>query len=249
MRRLWRTLRGIGRSLAIYYGSTERRRAMHRLYAQFVRRGDLVFDIGAHVGDRVGAFRRLGARVVALEPQPALVTLLRLIYGRSSAVIVEPAAVGRVPGTVELRLNLDNPTVSSASAAFIRAAQRAPGWEGQAWTGAVRVPLTTLDALIARHGRPAFIKLDVEGYEAEALAGLTQAVPALSFEFTTIQRDVAAACIERCAALGYRRFNAALGESQTLCHPGWRSAGEIADWLMALPPAANSGDIYAVQAE
>ena len=31
----------------------------------------LAFDIGAHVGDRTAAFRRLGARVVAVEPQPA----------------------------------------------------------------------------------------------------------------------------------------------------------------------------------
>ena len=54
---------------------------MDRLYGRFVRRGDLVFDIGAHVGDRVASFRRLGARVVAVEPQPAMVKLLRLFYG------------------------------------------------------------------------------------------------------------------------------------------------------------------------
>ena len=80
-----------------------------------------------------------------------------------------------------------------------------------------------------------------------ALSGLSQAVPALSFEFTTIQRDVALACIERCAALGYARFNAALGESQALIGD-WMSAQEVARWLTALPQAANSGDIYAVAA-
>ena len=75
-------------------------------------------------------------------------------------------------GSVALKLNLDNPTVSTASDDFVRAADGAPGWEGQAWTSTIEVPLTTLDALIARHGTPAFIKIDVEGFEAEVLAGL-----------------------------------------------------------------------------
>ena len=71
---------------------------------------------------------------------------------------------------------------------------------------------------------------------------------ALSFEFTTIQRDVALACIERCVALGYARFNAALGESQTFVNADWVGGEEIARWLAGLPHAANSGDIYAALA-
>jgi FkbM family methyltransferase len=245
MSEAWRTFRGVVRSLRIYYGDGERRAAMERHYRQFVRPGDLVFDVGAHVGDRIAAFRRLGARVVAVEPQPALVKTLKLIYGRDRAVAIEPVAVGRIPGALELKLNVDNPTVSTASEAFVAAAAGAPGWAGQAWTRSIRVPVTTLDALIARHGTPTFIKIDVEGFEAEALAGLTRQVAALSFEFTTIQRDVAAAAIERCAALGYGRYNAALGENLTLVHDRWQSAQEIARWLAALPVEANSGDIYA----
>lgn len=221
---------------------------MDRLHAGFVRRGDLVFDIGAHVGDRVASFRRIGARIVVVEPQPALVKVLRLFYGRCSDVAIEAVAVGRSVGTASLMINADNPTVSTASPEFVAAARGAPDWDAQRWTRSVVVPVTTLDALVGKHGPPAFIKIDVEGFEREALEGLSRAVRALSFEFTIIQRDVALACIERCIALGYTRFNAALGESQTLVNADWVDGQAIARWLAGLPHAANSGDIYAALA-
>jgi FkbM family methyltransferase len=243
-----RTARGVVRSLLIYYRHRARAAAMDRLYSCFVQPGDLVFDVGAHVGDRVGSFRRLGARVVAIEPQPAFVKVLKLLYGRRSGVTVEATAVGRSSGTIELIVNTDNPTVSTVSRNFIDAARNAPGWEAQSWTKTIRVPVTTLDALIARHGVPEFIKIDVEGFEAEALAGLTRPVKALSFEFTTIQRDVALACVELCIVLGYVRFNAALGESQSFVHADWIGGAAIARWLVELPHQANSGDIYAALA-
>ncbi len=243
-----KTARGIVRSLRIYYGHRAHAAALDRLYGGFVKRGDLIFDIGAHVGDRVAAFRRLGARIVAVEPQPALVKTLKLLYGRKSDVTIEATAVGRQVGTIELMINVDNPTVSTASRRFVDAAKDAPGWEAQHWTTTVCVPMTTLDALIAKHGMPVFIKIDVEGFEAEALAGLSHPVRALSFEFTTIQRDIALACVERCRALGFSRFNAALGESQAFAHAGWIDATAMARWLSELPHEANSGDVYAASA-
>lgn len=240
-----RTARGVARSLQIYYGDRGRRPALAAFYARFLEAGDLAFDIGAHVGDRIAAFRRLGARVVAVEPQPALVRTLKLIYGRDPAVVIEPLALADKPGVIELRLNIDNPTVSTASLDFISAASRSRGWEGQTWTRAVRVSATTLDAMVARHGLPVFVKIDVEGFEAEVLEGLTQPVRALSFEFTTIQRAVALAAIRRCMTLGYRRFNAALGENLRLVHEDWLDGEGIAMWISGLPQDANSGDVYA----
>ena len=60
------TLASLRRSLDVYYGDRARDDAMDALYTRFVGKGGLAFDIGSHVGDRIGSFRRLGARVVAL---------------------------------------------------------------------------------------------------------------------------------------------------------------------------------------
>jgi FkbM family methyltransferase len=241
----WRTARGVLRSMRIYYGGRKRTAAMDAFYGAFVRRGELVFDIGAHVGDRVACFRRLGARVVALEPQPALARSLRVLFALDRNVTVEQAAIARAAGTLELMLNVDNPTVSTASKEFIHAAENADGWRDQRWTQSIEVPAITLDAMIEQHGMPVFIKIDVEGFEAEALAGLSRPPAALSFEFTTIQRDVAVDAIARCETLGLARFNAALGEGLAFAHGDWITAADLRRWLQVLPHEANSGDVYA----
>jgi FkbM family methyltransferase len=245
MRDALRTLFGVVRSLRIYYGDRARKHAMDDLYRRFLGRGDLAFDIGAHVGDRIASFRRIGARVVAVEPQPALALTLRLLYGLDRNVVIESIALGRESGSIELKLNPPNPTVATASKEFIAAAAGATGWEDQRWTGKIVVPLSTLDALIARHGLPRFVKIDVEGFEEEVLAGLNRPLPALSFEFTTIQRQVAFAAIERLARGAPYIFNAALGESQVLVHAEPLDGPGISRWIESLPVEANSGDIYA----
>ncbi len=241
-------LASLRRSLDVYYGDASRDAAMDRLYARFVGRGGLAFDIGSHVGDRVGGFRRLGARVVALEPQPLCARVIRDLYAEDGEVAVIEAACGARSGELTLHVNSANPTVTTASPAFVKAADGAGGWEGQRWDRDIVVPVTTLDALIAAHGRPDFVKIDVEGFEADVLAGLGQPLPALSFEFTTIQRDVAFACLDRLMEIGPYRFDIALGESQTLTFNRWTTKAEMREHVGALPHEANSGDVYAALA-
>lgn len=235
-------------SLVTYYGDPARDAAMDAFYADFVHPGDLVFDVGAHVGDRLASFRRLGARVVAVEPQPLCARVLRTLYGDDHQVTLLEAACAARAAPVRLHVNSANPTVSTVSPQFIAAAADAAGWAHETWDAEIGVAGTTLDHLVATYGTPAFVKIDVEGFEDAVLAGLSQPLPALSFEFTTIARDVAGRCLDRLADLGRYRFNLSLGEEQRLAFAEPIVAGAMRDHLAALPQRANSGDVYATLA-
>jgi len=241
----WQRWRGLGRSVAVYYGNPFKLRRMQRFYAQFIRPGDLCFDVGAHVGNRVFAWSRLGARIVAVEPQPACLALLRRLYGRSPRVTLVDQAVGAVPGHQTLRISSAHPTVTTLSQSWIGAVQASAGFAKVQWEETANVEVTTLDALIARFGAPAFCKIDIEGYEGAALAGLTQPLQALSFEFIPAAKDDALACLARLQQLGEYEYNWSLGEQHRWQSPQWRNYALTADYIQGLGVDDPSGDIYA----
>lgn len=238
---------GIARSLAMYYGIPFRAGRLRRFYAPFVRPGALCFDVGAHVGNRVRCWRALGARVVAIEPQADFVRLLEWLYGGDADVTVVPLAVGRAAGSAELLVSERTPTVTTLSREWVETVQRDPGFATVTWTAGRRVEVTTLDALIARFGVPEFAKIDVEGYEADVLAGLSTPIRSLSFEYLPAARAVALECVERLRALGRYRYNWSLGESHRLAGERWLDADALSAHLAALPERAPSGDIYAIR--
>jgi FkbM family methyltransferase len=238
---------GIARSLAMYYGIPLRARRLRRFYSQFVARGSLCFDVGAHAGNRVRCWRQLGARVVAIEPQPDFVRVLHWLYGRDGNVSIVPIALGSTAGHAELQISERTPTVTTLSREWVSGVSRDPRFAGVEWNLRVRVELRTLDSLIGQFGVPDFVKIDVEGFEAEVLAGLTTPVRALSFEYLPAARGVALECIDRLAELGRYRYNWSPGESHRLTEERWLDAARMRAWLASQPPEAPSGDVYAIR--
>jgi len=201
------------------------------------------FVLVARLGSVTAAANALGVSESAVSQA---LSALRLHLG-DQLVARGPVGMTLTAGGSRLLATASQIVVLGAEAhAAVRAAQGAPGWEGQNWANSLNVPMTTLDLLIERHGSPRFIKIDVEGLEEEVLQGLSHPIKALSFEFTTIQRQVALACIDRCVTLGFSRFNVALGESQTFVHADWLDGTAIRQWLLDVSHDANSGDVYAI---
>jgi len=241
----WQSHVGILRSLVIYW-RPGRQPGLRRLYRPFLPADALVFDVGAHLGDRTRAFASLGARVVALEPQPAMFRWLRRLVGSRAGVILRREAVGREPGEATLAVSRRTPTVSTLSQDWQTGLRgRNTSFQDVSWEESLRVPVITLDQLIAEYGVPDFCKIDVEGFEAEVLAGLSQPVPALSFEFIAGALEVALDSVRRLGSLGRYEFNAIAGEKRDFLFPGWRSADQMLAWLDAGAAKLASGDVYA----
>ena len=236
---------GLLRSLVVYW-RPGRQKGLRALYAPFVADGDLVFDVGAHLGDRTAAFAGLGARVVALEPQPSLLPWLRRLVGRRPGVTVVPAAVGPEAGVASLAVSDAHPTLSTLADTWRDAVVQAnPTFHSVRWNRSTEVEVTTMDALISQFGEPRFCKIDVEGFEADVLAGLSVPIEALSIEFVSGTLTVADACVTRLETLDRYEYNAIPGERRDFLWSEWRTADDIRAWLDGDAGGVSSGDLYA----
>jgi FkbM family methyltransferase len=236
---------GLWRSLIIYYCIPFRGRRLTHFYRPFIQPGDLCFDIGAHVGNRTRAWTKLGARVVALEPQPQLMRFLQRWYGHRTDITLLEEAAGAEAGHTTMYISRLTPTVTSLSPKWINSVREDQSFANVLWDDAVPVRVTTLDQLIERFGTPALCKIDVEGYEFEVLKGLSQPLVLVSFEYIPATIELSISCVARLSQIGQYEFNWLVGENYRFSSPIWLNEADIVDKLKSSLKTGRSGDIYA----
>jgi FkbM family methyltransferase len=214
---------------ALYRGVSRKHREERRLrrefFAQFVSPGDLCFDIGANVGQSIEALRACGGSVVALEPNPHCMPALRHQFSRDAQVTLVAKAVGDRPGKATLHFS------GTAATASLRG-----DWNRRD-DQTVEVEIVTLDQLIADHGAPKLLKVDVEGFELEVFQGLGRSVPVIYFEMHAREIQVVGRILARLRTLG--RIDGVNIISEDHSTWLWRGWSPVEDFMgrMAKPPA------------
>jgi FkbM family methyltransferase len=193
----------------------------------------IVFDIGAHLGNKTFAFSKVVDTGISLEPSPVTSAKLQQRFAAVPGVSVVAEGVGAQTGSLPFHVFADCDflnTFSKKWAEFVEGGERFTDRKRLKATSTVSVPVTTLDHLIDRFGLPDFLKIDVEGYESEVLKGLSQPVKLLSIECNLPELETETlACLSRIAELySVPEFNFCITEPQSKFYwSHWRSQAEI----------------------
>jgi FkbM family methyltransferase len=175
--------------------------------SRFLSAGDIVFDIGAHTGDKSEFFLKKGLKVIMVEPQPLCLEFLYKKFSNNPLAIIVGKGVSDKIGSLQLKINDKNPVLSTFASNW-----NAGRFKDEEWNRMLEVNTTTLDALILDYGNPKYIKIDVEGHEFSVIKGLTKKSGIVSFEFVEEFFYEAEKCISYLQSIGYKAFNFSLYE-------------------------------------
>lgn len=222
-------------------GLAERREAdlRCRRIIDLVEAGDLVFDIGAHRGEKARPFLEQGCRLILVEPQPACLAVLAQRFADLPDVLIEPVGLADRSGVLPLSICEDAPTISTFSEAW-----KHGRFAGYRWEKSLLIPVTTLDDLVARHGSPTYCKIDVEGFEERVVAGLGRKIGILSLEYAVEAAKSVFRALDHLETLGYDRFNFCRAEDPFFCFGTWENKAFLIDYLHADADPLLWGDIY-----
>lgn len=216
-------------------------------YLQFLKPGDIYFDVGANYGNRIDPLSKNQIRIIAIEPQLECIRYLKKKYGNKITII--PKGLAEKKGSKIMFLS-DAHTISSFSKEWIKATQESGRFSMYKWDRTQLTEMETLDNIILEYGKPQFIKIDVEGFEFEVLRGLSQPIKTISFEYTTPEKkDSVNDCINRITDLSLPvkvLFNYSIGESMEWALNSWLPPKEMLKVVESKRFLdSRFGDIYA----
>ncbi len=197
--------------------------------------GDLIIDIGANHGAKTGVFLRLGARVVAVDPDPLNQEILRqtfLSYRLTpQPVTIVAGAVSETRGVATFFMQQPGSAMNTLSNKWVDSLRSDPSRFGSdfQFSQSREINTLTLQDLVATYGEPAFVKIDVEGHELQVMRGLQRPVACLSFEVNLPQfRDEGKQCIDELRRVSERgTFNYAIDCERGLELQEWCSAEQF----------------------
>lgn len=214
-----------------------RARRLRALYRQVVRTGDLVFDVGAHLGEHSRHFLSLGASVVAVEPLKECWDTLAAMQNKYPRLYVYRRALGFGEGPAFLS------TSSVPAHATMRPGHQAARFPGERFYMANKVHVGEAARLVDLHGLPDFVKIDVEGMEQDVIRGLRDHRPRfVSFEFNGLGLAEARTCA---ALLSPAVFNVTLFENHRFEFREWVQPHDLFQHLEARLSPYLCGDIFA----
>ena len=212
-------------------------------YAKFINSGELCFDVGANMGNRIEPLLLIGANVVAVEPQTDCYQYLKQKFGNKISIVNK--GLGEIEEVKKFYVSSTS-TLSSFSEDWI-VSMKAERFNEYTWDKGVDLELTTADKLIDTFGVPSFIKIDVEGFELEVLKGLTHPVKMISFEYVVPERtEKAIQCIEQIAKYNPNiECNYSDSETMEWSLEHWLPPAEMKTFINGPGFSATSfGDIY-----